>query len=389
MSWAFRIAQVRGIDIKVHITFFLILVLGGIQWAGSTPGNPAEGILFGVVLTLLLFACVTLHELGHSIAAQYYNIPVKEIVLLPLGGVALISKNPEKPLHELIIAAAGPLVNVVIAALLFGVVAFTGMAPTSMNDLGRLLEGPSLQTMLLWLLAANVSLVLFNLIPAFPLDGGRILRALLAMGIGMPRATRIASVIGQVAAIGLGIWGITSGNFLLIIIAVFIFMGAGQEAAMASATQASATNVLHTMRVGDAYNKHALQLHIGDRVSKVVDYILTSYQPDFAVMQGSNVLGIVTRDDVLRNLSIDPTDRYVTEIMQRNLLRIDANRSLDEARQMMAQAGARVAAVFDGNQQFLGLVNADDIGEAFAVLTFVERQQALRQQRNSPPPLPR
>jgi Zn-dependent protease len=384
MSWAFRIAQIRGIDIKVHITFFLILAFGGLQWAGSTPGNPIEGVVFGVVLMVLLFACVTLHELGHSIAAQYYNIPVKEIVLLPLGGVALISKNPEKPLHELVIAAAGPLVNVVIAILLFGVVAATGMVPTSMNELGALFSSPSLQTMVLWLLAANISLVIFNLIPAFPLDGGRIFRALLAMGIGMPRATRIASIIGQVAAIGLGIWGITSGNVLLIIVAIFIFMGAGQEAAVANTT-ANATSVLNTMRVGDAYNKHALKLQIGDRVSKVVDYILTSYQPDFAVMQGSNVLGIVTRDDVLRNLAVDPTDRYVTEIMQRNLLRIDSNKSLDEARQMMVQAGSRVAAVYEG-PQFLGLVNADDIGEAFAVLTFVQRQEALRQQRNAPLP---
>lgn len=386
MSWAFRIAQVRGIDIKVHITFFLILILGGLQWADSTPGNPIEGILFGVVLMLLLFACVTLHELGHSIAAQGYGIPVKEIVLLPLGGVALISKNPEKPLHELVIAAAGPLVNVAIAAVLFVVVASTGAIPANLNGLGRLLEGPSLQTMLVWLLAANISLVIFNLIPAFPLDGGRIFRALLAMGIGTPRATRIAAIVGQVAAVGLGIWGLTSGNILLILVAVFIFMGAGQEAA---AVQPNATSILKTMRVGDAYNKHALQLQIGDRVSKVVDYILTSYQPDFAVMQGSNVLGVITRDDVLRNLAVDPSDRYVTEIMQRNLLHIDANKSLDEARQLMAEAGARVAGVFDG-AQFLGLVNIDDIGEAFAVLTFVQRQQNLRQQRNTPPPpLPR
>lgn len=379
MSWAFRVAHVRGIDIKVHITFFLILILGGLQWADSVPDSPLEGMLFGVVLMLLLFVCVTLHELGHSIVAQGYGIPVKEIILLPLGGVALISKRPERPLHELVIAAAGPLVNAIIAALLFGVIASTGTTLASLSDLGRLLNAPSLQTLLLWLLAANVSLFVFNLIPAFPLDGGRIFRALLAMFIGYPRATRIAAIVGQLAAVGLGIWGVTSGNILLILVAVFIFMGAGQEAAVASP---NATNVLKTLRVGDAYNKHALQLHIGDRVSKVVDYILTSYQPDFAVMQGNTVLGIITRDDVLRNLAVDPTDRYVTEIMQRNLLRIDASKSLEEARQMIAEAGARVAGVFDG-AQFLGLINIDDIGEAFAVLTFVQQQQQLRQRTSA------
>ena len=179
MSWAFRVAHVRGIDIKVHITFFLILILGGLQWADSVPDSPLEGMLFGVVLMLLLFVCVTLHELGHSIVAQGYGIPVKEIILLPLGGVALISKQPERPLHELVIAAAGPLVNAIIAALLFGVIASTGTTLASLSDLGRLLNAPSLQTLLLWLLAANVSLFVFNLIPAFPLDGGRILVSLL------------------------------------------------------------------------------------------------------------------------------------------------------------------------------------------------------------------
>jgi Zn-dependent protease/predicted transcriptional regulator len=376
MNWAFRIARVRGIDIKIHISFFLILALGAFQWADSVPGNVLEGALFGVVLMILLFACVTLHELGHSIAAQGFGIPVREIVLLPLGGVALISKNPEKPLHELIIAAAGPLVNVVIAIILFVVTGTTVGFPI-LDGQGVLpnLNTPSLQTMLVWLLAANVSLVVFNLIPAFPLDGGRIFRAILAMFMGYPRATRIASTVGQIAAIGLGILGIATGNFILALVAVFIFFGAGQENA-----QAESKTVLTTLKVGDAYNKHALNLQIGDRVSKVVDYILTSYQPDFAVLQGSNLIGIVTREDVLRTLATDGNDKYVTEIMQREVAKVDAAKSLDEARQSMGEQGQRVAAVYDG-AKFLGLVSAEDIGEAFAVLTFVQRQQSLRGQR--------
>ncbi|MCS7088362.1 MAG: site-2 protease family protein [Thermoflexales bacterium] len=377
MNWSFRIAQVRGIDIKVHVTFFLILLLGAIQWAGMTPNAPAEGALFGVVLMILLFTCVTLHELGHSIAAQAFGIPVREIVLLPLGGVALISKNPDKPLHELIIAIAGPLVNVAIAVVLFFVTGATLRATLldGRGTLGELIMQPSLETLLLWLLAANITLVVFNMIPAFPLDGGRVFRALLAFFLGFPRATQIASTVGQVLAIALGVLGFISGNFILVLIAVFVFFGAGQEQA-----HAQAKTVLQTRRVGDAYNKHALSLQIGDRVSRVVDYLLTSYQPDYAVMQGNTIIGIVTRDDVMRALAERAEDCYVTEIMQREFLRVEATRTLDEVRQLLTEQGSRLAAVFDGSR-YLGLISLEDIAEAFAVLSFLERQRQLRQER--------
>ena len=370
MNWSFQLARISGINIKIHVTFFLILILGGLQWAGNTP-NSIEGFLFGVVLMIALFVCVTLHELGHSVVAQRFGIPVTEITLLPLGGVAQLSKNPEKPLHELLIAAAGPLVNVLIALILLLITGGSG-ALTVLGGRGELLNqlnDTTPRTLLLWLLGANVSLFLFNLIPAFPLDGGRILRALLAMGLGYPRATRIATVVGQAIAIALGVYGIMSGNFILVLIAVFVFFGANQEN-----TVAQSKTVLTTQKVGDAYNKNALTLQIGDRVSKVVDYILTSYQPDFAVMQGSNPIGIVRREDVLRSLALQPNDTYVTEIMHRDFLRIDAGQSLDAVREFLAEKGGRIVAVFNGNQ-YLGLISSEDLSEAFAVLTFAQRQK--------------
>lgn len=373
MSWTFRIAQIAGIDIKVHSTFFLVLILGAFQWGGSTPGS-VSGALFGVVLMVLLFTCVTLHELGHSLFAKHFGIPVKDIVLLPLGGVAQISKNPEKPWQDFLIAAAGPVVNMVIALVLF--VATGASAQLSvLGERGELLNSlntPSLQTLSLWLLAANVSLCLFNLIPAFPLDGGRMLRALLAMRLGYPRATRIASLIGQGLAIVLGMFGVISGSFVLALIAVFIFFGASQES-----VAAQAKTVLSTQKIGDAYNKYAITLQNGDRVSKVVDYILTSYQPDFAVIFGKNLLGIVTRNDVLRTLAINPDDLYVSEFMQRNVLKVDATKSLDEVREEMSDKRARIAAVYNGTS-YLGLVSAEDLNEATAVLAFVQRQQRIK-----------
>lgn len=369
MTWSFRIAQIAGINIRVHITFFLILALGAIQWGGQ--GGGLEGALFGVVLMLLLFTCVTLHELGHSIVANRLGVPVREIVLLPLGGVAVMNKQPEKPIHEFLISIAGPLVNVVIALLLaipvgaqvrMSLLDGRGLLPESVND-------PSLNTLLFWLFSANISLVVFNLIPAFPLDGGRILRSLLALAIGYPRATRIAIAIGQTIAIGLGVFGVLSGNLVLALIAVFIFFGAGQEV-MSGRAQLS-RGIFDTRKIGDAYNKHALTLAMGDKVSAVVDFILTSYQPDFVVLQGARPIGIVTRDDVIRALAKLDYDPFVTEVMKREMVSVDADKSLDEARTFLHEQGARVGLVMR-NGNYLGLVSLEDIQEAMAVLTFVQ-----------------
>lgn len=368
MNWAFRFTRVAGIDIKIHVTFFLILVLGAIQWGGRFG---AAGAFFGVLLMILLFVCVTLHELGHSLVAQRFGVPVREIVLLPLGGVALMARNPSKPLHELLIAAAGPLVNVLIAGALLAATGATS-ALDVLNGQGLVageLPAPSFQLLLIWLLAANVSLVLFNLIPAFPLDGGRMLRAVLAMTMSYQRATRIAAVIGQLIAVALGVYAFLSGNIVLGLVALFVFFGAGQENA-----EGQARTVLATRRVGDAYNKHALTLQIGDRVSKVADYILTSYQPDFAVMQSNQPIGIVTRDDVLRALAGEPGDGYVTGIMRRDVVRVDAGDSLEAVRELMNERGARIVAVYD-RDAYLGLVSLDDIAEAFMLIAFQQRRQ--------------
>jgi Zn-dependent protease len=373
MGWSFRIARIAGIDIRVHLTFALILALGAYGgWLGDGP----VGALFGMLLMILLFTCVTLHELGHSIAAQRFGIPVREIVLLPLGGVAFLARNPSNPWHELIIAIAGPLVNVMIAvalALATGTAYALGVVDLAALQLqGGAFPSPSLEGLIFWLLQANISLVLFNLIPAFPLDGGRVLRAVLALLIGMPRATRIAALVGQVFAVGFGVIGVLTGNLVLALVAIFIFVGAGQENA-----EGQVRTMLATHRVGDAYNRYALTLDIGDRVSKVVDYLLTSYQPDFAVLQRGRPIGIVTREDVFRALASDAQDGYVAGIMNRTIVRVVSNATLEEARQVMLERGTRVVAVYDG-EQYLGLVSAEDLAEAHAVITYQQRQAARR-----------
>jgi Zn-dependent protease len=379
MKWTYRVLRVSGIDIKVHLSFVLIIFFFAVQW-GAVHGT--TGAVFGAVLILALFACVTLHELGHSLAAQYFGIPVREIILLPLGGLALLERTPTRPVQELVIALAGPLVNVLIIMVLLPIIALTGELDllTGTAMLQGLNAQPSLGTLLTWLFEANILLVLFNMIPAFPLDGGRVLRSILAMFLGFRRATGIANSLGRGFALFLGVVGVFSFDVFLILIAIFIYVGASQEY-----TQEHANTVLSTRRVGDAYNKHVLTLSVGDRVHKVIDYILTSYQPDFAVVQGGRLLGIITRDDMLRTLSRSKTDTYVpdvyiTAIMQREVVRVEASATLEEVRNLLNGNGQRVAAVYE-DDTFLGLINSDDIAEAFTVLTFVERYH----RQNQPP----
>lgn len=375
MRWSFRLLRVFGIDIRIHVSFFLILIWGAMMW--SAAGS--AGMAFGVLEVVLLFVCVVLHELGHSIVAKHYGIPVREIVLLPIGGVSMMSRNASRPLHELLIALAGPAVNVVIAAALFALLALTPLR--SRVDLHALAAGnvrPGGVSMLLLLLSLNVMLALFNLIPAFPLDGGRVLRAVLAMRMPAPSATRVAAMVGQMAAVLLGLWGLFSGNVFLLFVAAFIFIGAGAENAQVQ-NRATFTG----RRIGDTYNRHALTLSIDDRVSRVVDYLLTSYQPDFAVVQRGKLEGVVRREDVLRWLAGNSYDVYVTEIMHAaDVPHVDARLSVEQVREKMEEAGSRLVAVYDRGT-YLGLVSSEDLAEAQLVLTFVERSGLRRRE----PPL--
>jgi len=221
MRWSYRIARVSGIDVKIHVTF--LLLLGWFGWLSWEEGGiPAAAEAVGFIL--LLFLCVLLHEFGHALAARMYGIRTPDITLLPIGGVARLERMPEKPSQELVVAVAGPAVNVVIALVLFLVLA----AKFRLSDLMSLdrLDGDVLAN----LLSVNIMLIAFNAIPAFPMDGGRVLRALLAMKFDYLTATTVAARIGQ----GIAVLFLVAGFFgspMLMFIAAFVFMGAQQELA--------------------------------------------------------------------------------------------------------------------------------------------------------------
>ncbi len=229
MGSSLKIASVFGIEVRIHITFLLFLAW---IWFSYYQVAGVDGAIQGVIFILILFACVLLHEFGHAFAARAFGIRTPDITLLAIGGVARLTRIPDKPWQELVVAIAGPLVNVIIAAVLIFVIRVSA-------DLQQLehLESPRFE-MLAKVASLNVMLVLFNLIPAFPMDGGRVLRSLLAMAMPYVRATQIAAWIGQGLAIVFAIYGFF-GNPILIFIAFFIFVGAQQEVAMARANRSS------------------------------------------------------------------------------------------------------------------------------------------------------
>jgi Zn-dependent protease len=360
MSWSIKIGKLFGIDIKVHLTFLLVLIWGALNYGGSA------GPLYGLIVTLAIFGLVLLHELGHSLAAMGYGIPVKDITLLPIGGVARLERMPDKPVQELVVALAGPAVNVVLAGLLLPlVVALTAMQPNPFSL--RLLTEPGLPGLLTFLFGANVMLALFNMLPAFPLDGGRVFRAGLGLFMDHRQATAIAVNVGRILAVGLGIFGIFSGQFFLAIVALFIFMAGGQEG-----RAVAARSLLRNVQARQALSQDSVALSAQATVGQVASMILTSPQPNFAVLDPVNgeFLGVATSNGVVQAMRRGEWHRRITEIMHhaRTVPKIALNAPLAEVHDLLAGASHQVVAVYDG-LHFRGLLTAQDISRVFYFLS--------------------
>ncbi len=363
MGGSFKIATVRGIDIKIHVTFFLILVYAAIVFGSG--GRGAGGAVFGVVATLLLFGCVVLHELGHSVVAQRYGIPVRDITLWPIGGVARLERMPDKPAQEFWVAIAGPLVNFAIAAVIFG--AAQALARVQMAfDLSALerallqLQAPGL---LSYLFTTNLFLGLFNLIPAFPMDGGRILRALLASRLNFARATSIAVAIGQNLALLAGLYGFLSGQLNLVLIAIFVFMGAGSEGQMAQVK-----SVLADLKVRQAFTRKTEALNPNDRLERAAELTLNSFQSDFPVCEDDALVGLLTRTDLISALQRRGSNAFVVSVMRKEFPTVELDESLFQAQQKMAENNVEALPVMEGGQ-FRGLLTLRDVDEVFRLLS--------------------
>ncbi len=363
------------IEVRVHWSFVLILAYGAFIYSAG-PAGPLAGAIYGVLVILLLFVCVTLHEFGHSLVARYYKVNVGSITLLPIGGVASLERMPDKPMQEFLIALAGPVVNFVLAALLLPLAILAvgmevragnlqgGMGEILLRTMTGMLE-PSVTNLLVYLLATNVLLGLFNLLPAFPMDGGRILRSLLAMTMSYVQATRVAVTVGRVFAVLMAIWGIFGGGIIMLLIAFFIYVGGGAER---EAVESRA--VLKHVTADQALTHDAVNLYASERLNRAVDLIMNSYQTDYPVLDlGGNFIGVLTRPRLIAALREHGPEARVVDVMVRadQVPVVAPTTTLDEVWEKMATGGNRVAAVKQQGQ-FMGIITLQDLSEVFSVL---------------------
>ena len=349
MSWSINIGTIAGTAVRVHITF--LLFLGWIFFATYVAEGP-EAAMASLVFMVLLFACVLAHEFGHIFTARAFGVPTPDVTLLPIGGVARLARIPEEPREEFLIAIAGPLVNVVIA---FGLVLIAG-ARLKAGDLA-IMDSANV-SLVDRLAAVNIFLALFNMIPAFPMDGGRVLRALLATRMGYVRATEIAASIGQAVAFALGFIGLFY-NPLLIFIAIFVYLAAASEAHMV-AIRAMARGVPVSSAMMTQYATFAPDAPVEDAVQT----LLRTSQNEFPVIDHAGTLaGVLGRSDLIRALKQHGPDARVAEAMASDVPTVSYRSPLEEAFRLLQERSAPAVAVVDGAGRLVGLVTHETVGE--------------------------
>ena len=362
MQWSFRIGRIGGTDVKVHITFLALVA----WWAWAAYGDGGQrAAVEAVALLLALFTCVLLHEFGHILMARHFGVRTPDVILLPIGGLARLERMPEEPKQELLIAAAGPAVTLAIALLLLGALRITG-APDGNPGLPTAAH-LGLVEQVMWV---NVALLLFNLLPIFPMDGGRMLRALLAMKVGLRRATRIAARVGQGGALLLGLWGLGffepwgfGGNIVLVLIAAFVYFAAGAEAASVETRAAGRGLTVQDLMVTQF---QALPIHA--TLQHAVDALLAGEQSEFPVVDNwGKVEGLLTRDGLIRGLSAHGTGASVERAMTPGAEPLPLALPFDQALERLGRSGLPALPVVDPTGALVGLLTRDNVTDVLLV----------------------
>jgi Zn-dependent protease len=366
MRFSYRIFRVFGIDVRVHVTFVFIVAYFAYVWGILLEPGGLWGALYGALLVVLLFALVVIHELTHSRVAQHYGIKVRSITLLPIGGLAAMEEIPEEPRKELAISAAGPLSNLVIMiimlALLPLVVDWNSLTFTSVFS-SRMFER-TFTGAYLYILVINGFLAIFNLLPAFPLDGGRVFRAFLAMRMGRARATRIAVVVGQALAVAMAVYGFFGGGIILILVAIFIFFGAQGEGG-----QGEMRRVLGGLRVNQVVNPEVHVARRGQTLGELAARLFHTYQEDFPVAGGQGELeGILTRDRLIAELGRRGPDYPVEEVMRTDFPVIGLEDSVTYAMERMRALDFKAVPVVD-HGALVGMLSLEDIAEVYSLIS--------------------
>jgi Zn-dependent protease/CBS domain-containing protein len=353
MGWSIRLFSVGGTAVRIHLTFFLLLALVAVVgWRAGGASLAIDQLIFIV----LLFVCVVLHEFGHVFAARGYGIRTSDVTLLPIGGVASLERMPEKPAQEIVVALAGPAVNLVIAAVLIGLLG----ASFDLTQMTQLEQATS--TLAGRVAAASVMLCVFNLIPAFPMDGGRVLRALLAVRLGYTRATRVAATIGQALAFVFAFVGLL-GNPLLILIAVFIFLAASGEAGYVQAREYT-RGYLASHAMITSYQT----LSPSSIADDAAGLLLRTTQKEFPVVDGAGALrGFLTHDALILALQKTGGTTPVLDIMDREVPTVPENACLDNVFQKLQRSGTRLVGVVDPQQRLVGYITTENLSELIMI----------------------
>ena len=346
-----NLGSVSGIKIKVHWTFLFLILW--IVFDELKRGGNVDSILFNIVFVLAVFVCVVLHELGHALTAKHFGINTKKITLLPIGGMASLDKIPTSPKQEFLVVIAGPMVNIVIAILISLFIPFQDLLRQNISEHLEMLKGFTLQNFLLYLLIVNVGLVIFNFIPAFPMDGGRIFRALLAIKLNRVKATQIASSVGQFIAVLFLLIGLIYNPFL-IFIALFIFLGAFSE-----------NKMVHDLAVLDGHTvEDAMILNIttfkpDDPIDLVVNKIISGTETNFMVVKDHEVKGILYHQDIIANSN---KNILVKEVMKTDFTTVKSSDALKKIYNLIYLEKKTFIPVVDNNK-ILGVIDSTNLNE--------------------------
>lgn len=350
MKGSVKIGKFLGIDVFIHWTF-IILIVWIVMLQLRTNGDLSH-ILMAVGFILILFLCVTLHEYGHALAARRYGIKTKHITLLPIGGIAMLEKMPEKPAQELIVALAGPLVNFVIAAVLM-IYLYASGQPLFATQFTTL---PTADNFIRNLLKINLVLAVFNLIPAFPMDGGRALRAILALKLNRVLATNIAARIGQFIAILFVFWGLFSNPFL-VFIGIFIFLGAQAEA-----TITKTTSMLSNTSVNDVIMRNYTTLDENDTLQAATQELLNGQASNFLVLKNGRVVGTLSKKNLIKGLTEKGMDYPVKDFMDKSFFVLQPDMMLEDVYKRMVSEDIKILPVYSSDK-LIGAVDTENILE--------------------------
>ncbi|MFV8347825.1 site-2 protease family protein [Flavobacterium sp. ZB4P13] len=351
MKGSLKLGKIAGIGIFIHWTFTLLILF--IIFVNYKSGQNATQIIWSVVFILTIFITILLHELGHALAAKNYNIKTKDITLLPIGGLARLERIPEKPLEELIVAFAGPLVNIILA-FITGI--FITIPDTSEQLMAELSNGVNANNFFLNFFLVNFWLAIFNLIPAFPMDGGRILRALLSFKLQRHVATRISARIGQLLAMGFIIFGFFTSPFL-IFIGIFVIIGAQVEA-----DYTESKFFLKGFKVHDVIMKQYPTMDANDTVKTAVELVLDSQNKNFLIIENGIPVGTLNRDLIILALSKKGDNEFIYNVMDRNLVYLDSDSLLENVFELIQLNKSRLMLVMENNE-LAGTLDVENLME--------------------------